>query len=121
MILPYPVIYLTNSVILNYLVSADANYTVKGKDYNFVYDESMEDVVCVFSNEFAFPVRLLPEDLQEGYKIHFMTYTMFDPVASFLYTFQVDKDFIIELKAYLKFIEMSKQNAKVSASSEVTN
>ncbi|WP_353684405.1 hypothetical protein V4D30_01050 [Thermodesulfovibrio sp. 3907-1M] len=77
--------------------------------YEFNYDESLQKVVCIFNEEFSFPVDILPEDLKEGYSIFIMGYDFTSLFGKLLYKFEITNEFIIDLKAHLKFYDKIKK------------
>lgn len=111
MILPYPVVYVEDGVILLYFTNEDIKVTA----YNFAYYEPADKVLCIFNDFYAVPIDLLEKStlLRPGNKIYFMRYNFSSVEAVFCNEFTINQDFIIDLKAYSKLRELQKSNDKV--------
>lgn len=117
MILPYPVVYVEDGIMLLYFTSD----TIVDKRYKFVFDKNLNDTLCLFGN-LAVPVGLLKNlDLSKQKTIYFMRYDLNSVVADFIGSFTMDEQFIIEMKVQIKLQELQQSSIESNSNKTVTH
>lgn len=114
-ILPYPITWVEDGVILYYFITEQINPN-SIKKVSFSFKEDLPKDVCVFNEMFAVPLDIIERALQNKLKyLYFMGYNFQNVESWSILSFEISTDFIIEFKSYLRYKELyEKQNQQFS-------